>query len=96
MKEFKVTKINDPVFDNFLKKHKIKDKFINNCNNTYSNCPKKLSIDEISDVRKDVELKSVDPDVIAKAFPWDVSPKGEEFWGKLNNIFTEAKLKKGL
>lgn len=93
MEKFRVTKINDPVLDEFLKEHDVKDKFINNCNRDYNDIPFIVSEKEKDDCRKEVELEDVYLDVIANSFPWTYTPEEEEFWELLHNKFVKTKVR---
>lgn len=91
MEEFKVTKINDPVLNNFLIERDIKEQFIKNCNRDYENIPFIITDEEKETCRKDVERENVLMGVIADSFPWEYTPEGEKFWHVLHFKFIQVK-----
>jgi hypothetical protein len=83
----RVTKINDPKFDAFLKKHKVKTKFIKNCNNPDVN-PYVLNSEEYTiGFIKNMESEEVERSIIMGSFLWRQAPEGGDFWSRLDELY---------
>lgn len=82
-KTYKITKINDPIFDKFLKNNKAKKKFIDNCN--------RFSNDLSKNDKTKLEKINVRDDIISESIIWSETIEGHEFWSKLNVEFIKFK-----